>query len=187
MSESTSEVPKQESVAGKEHGPRHHGHQIETEVRREPKKAEARLFNSNVELTFEAARKIAQIVVPIAEAPREKSEEKMVFVLSFEIVALGDQLLRSAQKITGESKGLDEKLLVEKARDPDRAPLTFAEIKRLMEVEELEGSFGEEAKQGGPGAERVAEDEEREPVAPDIREIIAEKKIFGSLRVRSSA
>src|SRR3989344_1560203 len=203
MSESTSEVPKQESVAGKEHGPRHHGHQIETEVRREPKKAEARLFNSNVELTFEAARKIAQIVVPIAEAPREKSEEKLVFVLpleiaaikktlvevgldparlnhmpSFEIVALGDQLLRSAQKITGESKGLDEKLLVEKARDPDRAPLTFAEIKRLMEVEELEGSFGEEAKQGGPGAERVAEDEEREPVAPDIREIIAEMKIL---------
>src|SRR3989338_3210947 len=93
MAEATSEVPKQGNAAGEEHGPRHHGHHSETEVRRGPKQAEARLFNSNVELTFEASRKIAQIVVPIAEAPREKSEEKLVFVLPLEIAAIKKTLV----------------------------------------------------------------------------------------------
>ncbi len=154
------------------------------------------------ELSFDAAKSLAQIVAPIAEAVREKNEEKLVIVSpaeiaaikqilvevgldparlnhmpSFEIVALGHGLLLGAK-----GKDLEAKVLIEKARDTDHEALTSSQVRKYMRVEELVEGFGKEAKGGGPGAEAVegeaGEEEVREPAIPDIREIIAQMKIL---------
>ncbi|MBI4033278.1 MAG: hypothetical protein HY377_02085 [Candidatus Blackburnbacteria bacterium] len=136
-------------------------------------KPETRLFSPHVEISFDTAKQVAQIVAPIQdekgivvsseEISRIKGSlreagmdaERVTRMSPAEVVVSGQRLLRQAEVEIPEAKTLEAKVTrrqVEQTRGTDEEKLTVGKVKAYLTVEEFE----EASETGGPGAMEVA-------------------------------